>query len=376
MVAIQPQAGLTCSDLFLTYRAKVASIPCSDPRVAPPWVARHDSPMVETRVAATYVQLLYEYLQAQGLEPARLLGPRPDPQEHFVSLRDWQRMLRQVDALEQRGALGLRIAEGVQARHFGVVGYAALACSTLGDALQRLERYHVSVYDVNPAQVHVAPDGLVIEWGVERGRPGALVDETAIAALVQLTRDMTGRCLPVKLVAFVNPPPPDEQPYRDFFGGVVLFDQPATRLVMALEHVGLPLRKSDPALLALLDEQAEALLARVAALPAAVEHWRRALVPLIREGQGSLAALAASRHMSARSLQRRLSEQGMSFQQLLDQTRQHLAEGHLRDGALDLAEIALLLGYSEQSAFTRAFKGWTGESPAQWRKRRLSPPVR
>ena len=66
----------------------------------------------------------------------------------------------------------------------------------------------------------------------------------------------------------------------------------------------------------------------------------------------------------------------MSFQQLLDQTRQHLAEGHLRDGALDLAEIALLLGYSEQSAFTRAFKGWTGESPAQWRKRRLSPPVR
>ena len=51
MVAIQPQAGLTCPDLFLTYRAKVASIPCSDPRVTPPWVARHDSPMVETRVA-------------------------------------------------------------------------------------------------------------------------------------------------------------------------------------------------------------------------------------------------------------------------------------------------------------------------------------
>lgn len=374
MVSIRPRGGLTCPDCFLTYRAKVVAVALRDPRVAPPRPARHHGPMVETRVAATYVQLLYEYLQAQGLEPARLLGPRPDPQEHFVSLLEWQRMLRQVDALEQRGGLGLRIAEGVQARHFGVVGYAALACSTLGEALQRLERYHVSVYDVNPAQVLVGADGLVIEWGIERGRPGALVDETAIASLVQLARDMTGRCLPVQQVAFVNPAPPDERPYQDFFGGVVRFDQAVTRLVIAPEYLALPLRKSDPALLALLDEQAEALLARVAALPAAVEHWRRALVPLIREGQGSLAALAASRHMSARSLQRRLSEQGMSFQQLLDQTRQHLAEGHLRERALDLAEIALLLGYSEQSAFTRAFKGWTGETPAQWRKRRLVNP--
>jgi AraC-like DNA-binding protein len=181
---------------------------------------------------------------------------------------------------------------------------------------------------------------------------------------------MTGRCLAVTAVDFANPAPPDTQPYRDFFGGQVRFGQSSTRVVMAPDHLALPLRQSDPALRALLDQQAEDLLMRVAALPAAVAHWRRALVPLIREGQATLVALAASHHMSARSLQRRLAEQGVSFQPLLDQTRQHLAEGYLQDRALDLAEMALLLGYSEQSAFTRAFKVWTGETPAQWRKRR------
>ncbi len=106
-------------------------------------------------------------------------------------------------------------------------------------------------------------------------------------------------------------------------------------------------------------------------MPAIVDAWRKTLVPLIREGKTSLAALAEAHHTSPRSLQRRLSEQGTSFQQLLDNTRQHLAEGHLRDAKLDLAEIVLLLGYSEQSAFTRAFRSWTGLAPAQWRRQQL-----
>jgi AraC-like DNA-binding protein len=328
--------------------------------------------MSETRIAASYAQLLYEYLENQGLDAAQVLGSsRPDASQHFVPMSEWQSWLRRVDALEKRTALGLRIAEGIGPRHFGVVGYAALACGTLAEALQRLERYHASVYDVNPAKVIAVPEGVAIEWGVERGKPGALVDETAIASLVQLARDMTGRYWPVHSVSFVNPAPLSTQPYEDFFGGHVVFNAPLTRLVFDHAYLALPLRKSDPALLALLDRQAEQLLQQVAALPAAVDAWRKTLVPLIREGQTSLAALAKAHHTSPRSLQRRLSEQGTSFQALLDDTRRHLAEKHLMDAKLDLAEIALLLGYSEQSAFTRAFRSWTGLAPAQWRRQQV-----
>jgi AraC-like DNA-binding protein len=141
--------------------------------------------------------------------------------------------------------------------------------------------------------------------------------------------------------------------------------------VFSAEVLNLPLRKSDPALLALLDRQAEAVLAEVSRVPAVVDAWRRTLVPLIREGRTGLAALAEAHHTSVRSLQRRLAEQGTSFQQLLDDTRRHLAEGHLKNARLDVAEIALLLGYSEQSAFTRAFRSWTGVTPALWRRQHL-----
>ncbi|MDE2078540.1 MAG: AraC family transcriptional regulator [Burkholderiales bacterium] len=327
--------------------------------------------MVVTRVAASYVQLLYEYLQGEGLEAERLLGPAPSLQEHFVSMPVWQAMLLKVQAIDGRPALGLRIAEKISPRHFGVVGYVALACETLADALLRLERYHASVYDANLAELHVTEHGVCVEWGVSRGKPGALVDETGIASLVQLARDLTGRYWPVREVAFVNPRPADITPYQDFFGGEVRFDQPVTRLVIDAAYLALPVRKVDPAMLADLDRQAQELLNRVSAVPAAVEAWRRALITLIREGRATLANLSAVHHTSPRSLQRRLAEHGMSFQSLLDETRFQLAKSYLLDSSLDLVEMALLLGYSEQSAFTRAFRSWTGVAPAQWRKQQL-----
>jgi AraC-like DNA-binding protein len=330
--------------------------------------------MDETRVAASYVQLLFEHMAALGRADA--LGPPPAPGEDFVALKRWQALLEQARALDTgpKPTFALRLARGIAPRHFGVVGFAALACGTLAEALQRLERYHRSVYDVNVAQIHPCAEGLCIEWGVERGRPGALVDETAIAALVQLAREFTGRPVRALAIDFVNRRPADMRPYEDFFGGPVRFDQPSTRVVLSRHDLALPLRGADAALLAVLDAQAQTLLQQVATVGEPVDVWRQALVGLIRSGRTSLADLAHSLHMSPRSLQRRLAEQGQSFQLLLGQTRQQLAEAYLRDPNVELAEVALLLGYSEQSAFTRAFRLWTGQAPLRWRRQQRPQP--
>jgi AraC-like DNA-binding protein len=324
--------------------------------------------MDDTRVAASYVQLLFEHVAAQGRAGA--LGEPPSPAEGFVALKRWQALLQQARDLDPgpKATFTLRLARGIAPRHFGIVGFAALACSTLAEALQRLERHHRAIYDVNLAQVRPCAEGLCIEWGVARGRPGALVDETAIAALMQLTREFTGRPVRALAVDFVNPRPADVRPYEDFFGGPVRFGQPSTRVVLAASDLALPLRGADAALLALLDAQAERLLQEVAAVAGPLAVWRQALVGLIRSGRTQLADLADNLQMSPRSLQRRLAEQGISFQALLGQTRQQLAEAYLRDASVELAEVALLLGYSEQSAFTRAFRQWTGQAPLQWRR--------
>lgn len=321
------------------------------------------------RIAASYAPLLYEFLTRQELDAEALLGPLTVNDTGLLPMQLWQQLLQRADAALGIPALGLRIAEGISPRHFGVVGYAALACTTLGEALQRLERYHALVYDVNPVQLRHEDDRLVVEWGIAHGRPGQLVDETGLAALVQLARNMTEKQIAVLGLDFVNPAPADVAPYEDFFGGPVRFAQSSTRLVLPLAYLQLPLRQADPALLALLDDQAERfLLQRRSTL---VEQCQQLLIPLLRSGEASLVQLAERLHRSPRSLQRHLASEGLSFHTLLEETRRQLATGYLRDPHLPLGEIAALLGYSEQSAFSRAFRQWQGVSPKTWRRQQL-----
>ena len=323
------------------------------------------------RIATSYVTLLYEYLARLGVDGPTLLGPPPAGSHGQVPMPLWQSLLQRADRALQRPALGLEIAAGISPRHFGVVGYAALACTTLGEALQRLERFHALVYDVNPAQLRLEGEQVIVEWGIACGCPGQLVDETGVAALVQLARNMTGQALPVSAVHFVNPPPADLAPYTAFFGCPVRFAQRSTRIVLPLHYLQLPLRQADPALLALLDAQAEGFL-RQQQQGGLLQQCQQALIPLLRDGRASLADLASQLHRSPRTLQRHLGEQGLSFQQLLDDTRRQLAEGYLQDAQLPLSEIAALLGFSEQSAFSRAFAKWHGQSPLRWRQQTLA----
>jgi AraC-like DNA-binding protein len=96
---------------------------------------------------------------------------------------------------------------------------------------------------------------------------------------------------------------------------------------------------------------------------------REAVARLLTQGEVSIEQIASDLHVSSRTLHRRLAGLGLNFRRLREDTRRRLAIDHLNDPRLTLAEVAWLLGYSEHSAFTRAFRRWTGESPQQWRSR-------
>jgi AraC-like DNA-binding protein len=324
-------------------------------------------------VPVTYVQLLYDYLGAQGIDAEDLLGPAPVAEQGIgrFPVQQWQLLLeRSAQALDDP-LLGLHVGETISPKHLGVLGYVLLACGTLGAALQRLERYHQLIYDVNPMQLEMSGDQLQLVWGQEMGRPGALVDETAVAALIHFCRDVTDRpdYAPIS-VSFINDPPSDIAAYQAWFGCEVLFGQAETRVAVRAQALQTPLRSADPALIDILQKQADELLR---SLPQADSHnvsntVRQQLTQQMRDGEPSAEATAAAMHITSRTLHRRLANEGTNFRLLLQQTRHQLAQQYLQDSRLQLVEVAQLLGYSEQSALSRAFKDWSGQTPAQYRR--------
>lgn len=249
-----------------------------------------------------------------------------------------------------------------------MLGYLGLSCDTLGEAMLRFARYNRLVYDGNPIAMDMQGEEVSISWGIEYGRPGQLADETAIAAFTTISRQLVAQELTPLAVNFVNPEPAELQAYTDFFQCPVSFGHSITSVRFAADFLRLPVRNSDPALRQLLEQQAEAQLEALPDTGRFGTSLNQALIHCLHDGNPGLETVAQRLGLSVRTLQRRLGEQGLNFQALLDRTRAELARRYLGDPGLSLADIALLLAFSEQSAFNRAFKRWYGESPRRYRQ--------
>lgn len=320
-------------------------------------------------VSGALTGLLLDYLDSRGLAAVpcrqRLTAW---PADSRMPLSEWIALLDMIAAADPRPALGLAIGQCIQPRHAGVMGYLGLSCDTVGEALLRFERYHRLVYDGNPIQLDLSPEQVRISWGIVHGRPGQLADETAIAAFATLTRMLVDTPVYARRVEFVNAAPGSIAPYEDFFQCPVSFGHTRTTVVFSADYLALPIRHRDPGLRTLLEQQADALLRTLPDSDEFEHALRQALVRALHRGEPTLENVAASLHLSPRTLQRRLADRDLHFHDLLEATRLALARDYLGNPNLSLTEIALLLGYSEQSAFTRAFRRWTGQTPRQARK--------
>lgn len=320
-------------------------------------------------VSGALTGMLRDYLDACGLAaPAARARLDAWSVDSRLPLAEWISLLEAIAEADPQPALGLAIGQHIAPRHAGVMGYIGLSCDTLGEALMRFERYHRLVYDGNPAVMAVHGDVVSLSWGIEHGRPGQLADETAIAAFATIIRKLVNEKLRPIAVNFVNTAPADLTPYLDFFECPVTFGGTLTYVTFPLSFLQRPIAHSDPGLRTLLESQAESLLRALPSGGDFVRDLNAALVRSLHNGEPTLERVAERMAMSPRTLQRRLGDRDLNFQHLLDRTRAELARGYLLEGNLSLSEIALLLGYSEQSAFNRAFKRWTGQTPRTLRK--------
>ncbi|MGH8493817.1 MAG: AraC family transcriptional regulator [Moraxellaceae bacterium] len=320
-------------------------------------------------VSGALTGMLRDYLETEKLAApacrARLDAWAPDSR---IPLADWISLLESIASENPQPALGLAIAQHIAPRHAGVLGYIALSCDTLGEALLRFERYDRLVYDGNPASLSMHGDQVSISWGIEHGLPGQLADETAIAAFTTIVRKLVDKDLAPSAVNFVNAAPADSAPYEAFFGCPVSFGGSLSFVTFPTSFLMEPIAHSDPGLRALLENQAESLLRALPSNDGFEKALKEGLLRCLHEGTPTLERVSERLAMSPRTLQRRLAEKELNFQQLLDRTRAELARGYILQGHLMLSEIALLLGYSEQSAFNRAYKRWTGQTPRALRR--------
>ncbi|QBM19137.1 hypothetical protein MARI_32800 [Marinobacter sp. JH2] len=323
-------------------------------------------------IPASFALALYEYLDQRGIDSDALLSvPRP-PQDTLLNadlpIELWRQLLECAAQHLDDPQLGLHLGQTIIPRHAGVLGYVIMASQNLGEAIAHFHRYQRLIYDVTPLIVRQDEDAMELVWDAEHGRPGPLVDETAVTALVNFIRRLTFSGLVPKRVDFINATPANMDAYTEYFGCPVRFEQQETVICLAADTLGHPLHTSDPTMLTMLEAQADALLARLPLESPLVDDVRRRIGRLLSEQQPDIGTVAAGMGVSTRTLQRQLASEGTSFLKEVAAVRREVAERYLRETNLGLVDIALVLGYSEHSAFTRSFIRWTGMAPIAYRR--------
>lgn len=267
-------------------------------------------------------------------------------------------------------ALGLEVARQVTPTTFHALGYSQVASTTLKEAFDRTLRYFRIVTDAGELSFEREGDRYCFQTRVQMGPHGPAQEgvDAFVAVIARMVRGLAGReALPLQL-ELSRPQPVDAEPYRRCFRVMPTFGADANRLWYAAELIERPLDGANPELARANDQIVIEHLARLERSQLA-HKVRSLIVALLPDGVPGADQIAGQVHMSPRSLQRKLAEEGTSFSALLEASREELARGYLAGGRHTVSEVTFLLGFSDVSAFSRAFRRWTGVAPSAYRGR-------
>jgi AraC-like DNA-binding protein len=337
---------------------------------------RMPPPRRTVSVSVRSVWPVLNYVAARGHEPKALLEAAVvdasaihDPEAripHAAAIGLWAAAERLTGDTD----LGLHSAEAIRPGAFGALEYAVRTSETLGAGLERLTRYHRVLHDAAEVRLEIRGGEAVLSHRLPLpgGAPRQVAEFVLAAWLLALRRITATDWAPLE-VRFPHAEPADVSEHRRLFAAPVRFEHSRSELRLPQSLLALAIPTADPALQQIVEAQVETL---IEGLPAGASYAgvvQQLLAQSLSDGRAALDRIAARLHISTRTLHRRLEQEGTSFRHILHDVRRELAERHLQEGRLMIAEIAFLLGYSEASAFHRAFKRWTGHSPQTFRSR-------
>ncbi len=306
-------------------------------------------------------------LRGSGIDPDSPWDPKVMiPDGTYYDLLE--RIAAEVDVTD----LPVRAGASMRLDEYGALGLAFKAATTLGASYARVERYARLWTSVVEYELRPDPRGtlFILHRPGERRLGMRLSNEATLASAVSIARQVSPTPVTPLQVLIRHPAPISVAAHEEWFGCPVRFAAELDAILFARETLAQSNILGDEGISRYLVSHLETELSEIVDEAPLVSRTKDAIAQALSEGAPKMADIARGLGLSARSFHRRLSEHGMSFQILTEETRRDLAEGLLRDERHSLAEIAFLTGFAEQSSFTRAFKRWVGMTPASYRKDR------
>lgn len=318
------------------------------------------------------VGALWRTLEHYSVDPSLaiapgLYGPDSESEGGRVSFDAYDRCVAAAADLVGDSALGLRIAKQLHPSHVGALGYAWLASSSLATAIGRLHRFQRMMNE--RLQIRIGEDSnsvsVSVGLSVSPRRPDVLADYQ-LGSLILFCRINFGERLRPLRVTLRRPVPEDTSPWDQFFGTDVRFGGAENCITFSRDDVYRRLTVSNRALVQVHESVLERYLSRLDRTRI-LGRARAMIIDKLPSGAPSADALADALSMNTRTLHRKLAAEGVSFRSLLTEIRKELAPQYVADRLYEITEIAFMLGYSDSSAFSRAFRTWFGKSPTEAR---------
>jgi AraC-like DNA-binding protein len=318
-----------------------------------------------------------EAVAARGGSPARVLraaGLTPVDLADADRFLDLERIVRLQEAAARESAdpaFGLHLGAAFDLGALGALSYAVLNAPRVRAALRNLERYSRAHMPGAPVTLTVDGPLAALSYrpeGIDPERARHHVESTAVIG-VRLLRRLAGRAWRPTELRFRHARPAATVEHARLLEAPARFAQLDNALVFEAAVLATPVREADPWLLPIVEGHLQQQMAGAPGPDGWIQAVRERVARALSDGQATVQAIARGLGVSVRTFQRQLAAHGLVFKQLADDVRRELALRYLGEPSATLTEIALRLGYSELSAFDRAFRRWTGSSPLEHRRR-------
>lgn len=320
------------------------------------------------------LQLARHYRQPVGQDlPSQILEIAALPEQEFTKpgarfpASHYPQILDRLAEISDNPLIALSLGEATQPRMLGSIGFLMSTSPTLEQAYQRLIDYLPLLFEGAVLQMEQGVEETELTLELNDNAPHVV--EYFLACLINWPRWLTGHQIPARYVRLTLPEPDNTQPYQQFFAAEVEFGAARNQLSLGSEYMNLACVDANSEMHHLHREFADSLLSKAALQNALTAQTRNLIRQQLAEGGGTVRReqIAASVGLSLRTLQRKLGQQGSNFQEIYDQTRREVCLQLIQRGQLSFGEISFQLGFSNQSAFQKAFKRWMGVAPSEYR---------